>query len=87
MRVTTAFKRLLRLLGPSVTDGGFGAEGVIVTVTCAAAGASAQALADRPAAGDSRPARQALAPAVRPRCRRRRRYCQTVHLVPDSRPR
>ena len=32
MRVTTAFKRLLRLPGASVTDVSFGAEGVIVTV-------------------------------------------------------
>ncbi len=32
MRVTTAFKRLLRLSGASVIDVGFGAEGVIVTV-------------------------------------------------------
>ena len=32
MRVTTAFKRLLRLPGASVVDVSFGAEGVIVTV-------------------------------------------------------
>ena len=32
MRVTTAFKRLLRLPGASVADVSFGAEGVIVTV-------------------------------------------------------
>lgn len=32
MRVTTAFKRLLRLPGASVTDVSFGGEGVIVTV-------------------------------------------------------
>jgi transposase len=32
VRVTTAFKRLLRLPGASVTDVSFGAEGVIVTV-------------------------------------------------------
>ena len=32
MRVTTAFKRMLRLPGASVTDVSFGAEGVIVTV-------------------------------------------------------
>ena len=32
MRVTTAFNRLLRLPGASVTDVSFGAEGVIVTV-------------------------------------------------------
>ena len=32
MRVTTAFKRLLRLPGASVVDVGFAAEGVIVTV-------------------------------------------------------
>ena len=32
MRVTSAFKRLLRLPGVSVVDVGFGAEGVIVTV-------------------------------------------------------
>jgi transposase len=32
VRVTTAFKRLLRLPGASVIDVGFGAEGVIVTV-------------------------------------------------------
>src|SRR5207237_6106740 len=31
-RVTTAFKRMLRLPGASVTDVAFGAEGVIVTV-------------------------------------------------------
>jgi transposase len=33
VRVTTAFNRLLRLPGASVIDVGFGAEGVIVTVT------------------------------------------------------
>jgi transposase len=32
MRATTAFKRLLRLPGASISDVGFGAEGVIVTV-------------------------------------------------------
>ena len=32
MRVSTAFKRLLRLSGASVVDVEFGAEGVIVTV-------------------------------------------------------
>ena len=32
MRVSTAFKRLLRLPGSSVADVSFGAEGVIVTV-------------------------------------------------------
>ena len=32
MRVSTAFKRLLRLPGASVVDVSFGAEGVIVTV-------------------------------------------------------
>lgn len=32
MRVTTAFKRLLRLPGASVIDVSFGAQGVIVTV-------------------------------------------------------
>ena len=32
MRVTTAFKRLLRLPGASVVDVSFTAEGVIVTV-------------------------------------------------------
>ncbi|HWT22213.1 MAG TPA: hypothetical protein VN213_01785 [Solirubrobacteraceae bacterium] len=32
MRVTTAFKRLLRRPGASVADVSFGAEGVIVTV-------------------------------------------------------
>ena len=32
MRVTTAFKRLLRLPGAAVTHVSFGADGVIVTV-------------------------------------------------------
>jgi hypothetical protein len=50
MRVTTAFKRLLRLPGASVIDVSFTGEGVIVTVVCGAAGACAR-VAGRPAAG------------------------------------
>ena len=68
MRVTTAFKRLLRLPGASVIDVSFGAEGVVVTVRSAPPPAGLLALrADRRAAGDPRPPRQALAP---PRSRR-----------------
>ena len=51
MRVTTAFKRLLRLPGASVIDVSFGAEGVIVTVrlrrrrrVCAACGQTGRQL-------------------------------------------
>ena len=51
MRVTTAFKRLLRLRGASVIDVGFGGEGVIVTVrlrrrrrVCAACGQTGRRL-------------------------------------------
>ena len=51
MRVTTAFKRLLRLPGASVADVSFGAEGVIVTVrlrrrrrVCSACGQTGQRL-------------------------------------------
>ena len=68
VRVTTAFKRLLRLPGASVIDVSFTAEGVIVTVrlrrrrrVCAACGQTGRRLRD------PRPPRQALAP---PRSRR-----------------
>ena len=51
MRVTTAFKRLLRLPGASVADVSFGAEGVVVTVrlrrrrrVCAACGQTGRQL-------------------------------------------
>ena len=53
MRVTTAFKRLLRLPGASVIDVGFGAEGVIVTVRLRRRRRVCVGVrADRPAAGD-----------------------------------
>ena len=54
MRVTTAFKRLLRLPSASVTDVSFGAEGVIVTVRSAAPTQSVLTVwTDGSAAGDS----------------------------------
>ena len=68
MRVTTAFNRLLRLPGASVVDVCFGGEGVIVTVRLRRRRRVCSLVRpDRRAAGDSRPAPQALAP---PRSRR-----------------
>ena len=59
MRVTTAFKRLLRLPGASVADVSFGSEGVVVTVrlrrrrrVCAACG---QTLRSELKSGEFRP--------------------------------
>ena len=82
MRVQTAFNRMLRLPGASVTDVSFGAEGVIVTVRLRRRRRGVRALrADRPAAGDPRAARQALA-AFGSRCEpvRDRVRAQTASL-------
>ena len=45
VRVTTAFKRMLRLPGASVKDVAFGGEGVVVTVRLPPSGRSARAAA------------------------------------------
>ena len=69
MRVTTAFKRLLRLPGRSVTDVAFTARRGDRDGPAAAPPARVRRVRpDRPAAADPRPPRQALAP---PRSRRR----------------
>ena len=62
MRVTTAFNRLLRLPGASVIDVSFTAEGVIVTVRLRRRRRVCSRCGQTGAAGDPRPARQALAP-------------------------
>ena len=69
MRISTAFKRLLRLSGRSVVDVSFTSRGRARDGPLAPPAAGVRRVRpDRPAAGDPRPARQALA-ASRSRCR------------------
>jgi hypothetical protein len=78
VRITTAFKRLLRLSGASVVDVSFTGQGVIVTARLRRRRRLRAVRPDRPALADPRPARQALAPDWLARGQRQAAACYLV---------